>query len=47
VGKTKKKATDGLGIEANVAELFTVEQITEISRNQDPVANDRPGMWRP
>jgi hypothetical protein len=28
---------------AEVAELFTVEQLTEISQNQDPVANDLAG----
>ena len=43
VGKTKKKAKEGLGKGANAAELFTVEQLTEISQNRDPVANDLAG----
>jgi len=28
---------------AGAAELFTVEQLTEISQNRDPVANDLAG----
>jgi predicted chitinase len=42
VGKTKK-VQDGLGGGAEAAELFTVEQLTEISQNRDPVANDLAG----
>jgi predicted chitinase len=43
VGKTKKKVKNGLGGGADTAELFTIEQLTEISQNQDPVANDLAG----
>ena len=43
MGKTEKKAKEGLGEGADAAELFTVEQLTEISQNQDPVANDLAG----
>ena len=42
MGKTKK-VQDGLGGGAEAAELFTVEQLTEISQNRDPVANDLAG----
>ena len=34
---------NGLGGGANAAELFTIEQLTEVSQNQDPVANDLAG----
>ena len=42
MGKTKK-VQDGLGGGAEAAELFTVEQLTEISQNRDPVATDLAG----
>ena len=38
-----KKVQDGLGGGTEAAELFTVEQLTEMSQNRDPVANDLAG----
>jgi hypothetical protein len=34
---------DGPGGGGDAAELFTVDQLAEISQNQDPVANDLAG----